>query len=107
LHCHTAHALAQEITRLFRHAEKELKRVATDGGTSAQLNDAELTVRSNIQKATARKLQNLSMAFRTAQKDYLRRLKMQKEGGQDFDFLAVEERAAAKVSAVEYFSSTM
>jgi hypothetical protein len=38
------------------------------------------------------------MAFRTAQKDYLRRLKMQKEGGQDFDFLAVEERAAAKVS---------
>ncbi len=37
----------------------------------------------------ARKLQDLSTAFRHSQKDYLRRLKAQKEGlgGEDFDFL--------------------
>ncbi|KAG5177676.1 soluble NSF attachment protein receptor [Tribonema minus] len=89
--------MTQEITQIFRHAERELKKIMTEGGGGRT--EAEATVRTNLQKATARKLQNLSMAFRSSQKDYLRRLKLQKEGGQDFDFLAVEEKAAAKAAA--------
>ncbi|KAG5191487.1 soluble NSF attachment protein receptor, partial [Tribonema minus] len=87
--------MTQEITQIFRHAERELKAIVGDGGGARTAADA--TVRGNIQRATARKLQALSIAFRSAQKDYLVRLKRQKEGGHEFDFLAVEERAAAKV----------
>ncbi len=78
------------ITKLFRHAENELWKLA--GGkqnrASTDLLSAEEKVRSSVQHAMARKLQNLSTAFRRSQKDYLRRLKAQKEGlGEDFDFL--------------------
>ncbi len=79
------------ITRLFRHAENELRRLA--GGTqqhstSTGLISAEEKVRNNVKHAIARKLQNFSIAFRQSQKEYLRRVKAQKEGvGGDFDFL--------------------
>ncbi|CAM9982235.1 unnamed protein product, partial [Phaeothamnion confervicola] len=59
-----------EVTQLFRHAEKQLKLVMNDGQGPGrpELTAAELTVRNNIQRATARKLQALSAAFRTSQK---------------------------------------
>ncbi len=79
------------ITKLFRHAENELRRLAgwgTQRSTSTGLISADEKVRNNVQHATAHKLQNLSMTFRRSQKDYLRRIKAQKEGlGGDFDFL--------------------
>ncbi|CAM9150205.1 unnamed protein product [Ectocarpus sp. 6 AP-2014] len=81
----------REVTALFRRAERQLKHLM---GESAGLTQAEATVRNNIQRATARKLQSLSGGFRTSQKDYLRRLQAQKKGDGAFDFLAEEERAS-------------
>eukprot|EP00752_Nemacystus_decipiens_P009916 g8848.t1 len=81
----------REVTTLFRRAEKQLKQLMAE---SAGLTQAEATVRNNIQRATARKLQSLSGGFRTSQKDYLRRLQAQKKGDGAFDFLAEEERAS-------------
>jgi syntaxin 16 len=69
-------------------------RVKAEG--SGDLTPAEITIRNNIQRSAARKLQNLSMAFRSSQKDYLRRLRGQKEGGEDFEFLKEEERTSTR-----------
>ncbi|CAM9341859.1 unnamed protein product [Discosporangium mesarthrocarpum] len=67
-------------------------------GYSSGLTRAEITVRNNIQRATARKLQALSSGFRSSQKKYLSMLLSQKKGalqGDDqFGFLADEERAS-------------
>ncbi|CAM9256331.1 unnamed protein product [Ascophyllum nodosum] len=81
----------RELTALFRRAEKQLKQLMAE---TSGLTQAEATVRNNIQRATARKLQSLSAGFRSSQKDYLRRLQAQKKGDGAFDFLAEEERAA-------------
>lgn len=81
----------REVTALFRRAERQLKQLITE---SSGLTQAEATVRNNIQRATARKLQSLSGGFRTSQKDYLRRLHAQKKGNGGFDFLEDEERAS-------------
>ncbi|CAM9412293.1 unnamed protein product [Chrysoparadoxa australica] len=78
-------AATQEITNLFRGAERQLKSAMAGAGS------ADARVRSNIQKATARKIQNLSLAFRSSQKGYLVRLQAQKGGGDDFEFLARPE----------------
>ena len=56
-----------EITEVFHHAEGILKRFAReiDGpGTP----EAERTVKKNMQMSMARKLQGLSMSFRSTQK---------------------------------------
>lgn len=81
----------REVTALFRRAERQLKQLMAE---SSGLTQAEATVRNNIQRATARKLQSLSGGFRTSQKDYLRRLQAQKKGDGAFQFLEEEERAA-------------
>lgn len=65
-----------QVTALFRRAERQLKQLMAE---SSGLTQAEATVRNNIQRATARKLQSLSGGFRTSQKDYLRRLQAQKK----------------------------
>ncbi|CAM9541252.1 unnamed protein product, partial [Hapterophycus canaliculatus] len=83
-----------QVTALFRRAERQLKHLMAE---SSGLTQAEATVRNNIQRATARKLQSLSGGFRTSQKDYLRRLQAQKKGDGAFDFLAEEERASKQV----------
>ncbi len=79
------------ITKLFRQAENELRRLAGEpqrSSTSAGLMSVEEKVRNNVKQATARKLQNLNVVFRNSQKEYLRRVKAQKDGfGGDFDFL--------------------
>lgn len=88
-------ALTGNITQLFRHAEGGLRRVTAAGEAGGGNSDA--TVRANIQRATARKLQSLSMAFRSSQKEYLRLVQQQKKGlTKDFDFLADEEQRAAR-----------
>jgi syntaxin 16 len=77
--------MTQEITDIFRHAESVLKKFSrTD--PSETIPAAELTVRTNIQRSIAKRLQGLSTTFRGTQKEYLNRLKTQKSGdGNVFD----------------------
>jgi len=81
----------QEITELFRHAESLLKRFAKQGD-EGNISEPELKVRKNMQSSIAKKLQGLSFAFRTSQKEYMGRLQNQKSGGggQAFDFLSAD-----------------
>jgi len=77
--------LTQEITRLLKNSENGLKRIATIGNPRAgSLPPQERTVRLNVMRALATELQNLSKAFRLAQKDFLLRLRGQEESGNDF-----------------------
>ena len=55
----------REITELFHHAEGILKRF---GKQSENASASEQTVRNNMQRSLAKKLQGLSMTFRTSQK---------------------------------------
>ena len=83
---------SQNATQLFRACEKTLKRVATFGGDAAD--DSERKVRANVQRSVAVRIQALNTEFRRAQKDYVVRLKSQKEGsaGGGFDFLSSTSR---------------
>ncbi|KAJ8611423.1 hypothetical protein CTAYLR_008999 [Chrysophaeum taylorii] len=78
----------REATRLFRVCESTLKRVASR--EDDDLSDSERTIRANIQRSVAMRIQNLNADFRKTQKEYLQRLKRQKEGTADatFDFLS-------------------
>lgn len=79
-------AKTREITDIFRHAENLLKRFSNTSNQSFTAD--ELTVRGNIQKSMAKKLQGLSMSFRSTQKGYMGSLQDQKAGGTpSLDFL--------------------
>lgn len=56
-----------EVTQIFRHAEALLKKFSKIGDESGA-SQAELKVRANMQKSVAKRLQTLSMAFRSSQK---------------------------------------
>lgn len=93
-------AKTREITETFHHAEGVLKRFAKEI-ESPSTAEAERTVKRNMQMSMARKLQGLSMSFRSTQKQYLTRLQDQKagSGNQGFDFLNTESK---KVAAASY-----
>ncbi|RQM11789.1 hypothetical protein KXD40_002881 [Peronospora effusa] len=75
-----------EITDEFRSAEKGLRRMAqSDRNEEFSATDAK--TRQNVQRALATQLQTLSSDFRKSQKMYLARVKNQKEGPVEFDFL--------------------
>lgn len=57
----------QDITELFRHAENLLKQFGKQGD-EAKISQEERVVRNNMQRSIAKKLQGLSMSFRTSQK---------------------------------------
>eukprot|EP01041_Mallomonas_annulata_P000099 gene99-139_t len=85
--------VTQDITELFRDAEGILKQFG------AQPNDQDIstsdkTVRGNMQRSMAKKLQGLSFNFRSSQKEYLRRLQAQKSGSgsQAFEFLGENKK---------------
>jgi hypothetical protein len=59
--------LTQHITEIFRHAESLLKKFGNQGDES-NISQQELTVRANMQRSIAKKLQGLSTSFRTSQK---------------------------------------
>mmetsp|Transcript_18260 Transcript_18260/g.18329 ORF Transcript_18260/g.18329 Transcript_18260/m.18329 type:complete len:314 (+) Transcript_18260:266-1207(+) len=88
--------VTQEITELFRHAESILKEfsVSSDESISVTISASEGTMRNNMQRSMARKLQGLSGAFRSSQKEYMRRLQAQKTGGgaQAFEFLGENKK---------------
>ena len=56
-----------EITDLFHHSEQILKSFDTQS-KKQDLTAEELTVRNNMQRSIAKKLQGLSMTFRKTQK---------------------------------------
>ncbi len=57
----------REITEVFHHAEGVLKRFGKDSERK-DIEDAERRVRRNMQMSIAKKLQGLSMTFRSTQK---------------------------------------
>ncbi|CAH0479249.1 unnamed protein product [Peronospora belbahrii] len=75
-----------EITNEFRSAEKELRRMA-QRDWNKEFSAADAKTRQNVQRALATQLQKLSSDFRKSQKTYLARVKNQKEGPVEFDFL--------------------
>lgn len=76
--------LTQQITDEFRSAERALQRMGKQGDNSA----ADAKTRQNVQRALATQLQTLSGDFRKSQKEYLARVKNQKQGPVEFDFLS-------------------
>lgn len=68
------------ITGLFRHAEGVLKKFGAPGSSSDKASPAEKAVRSNLQRNIAKRLQVLSVAFRTSQREYLTKVKAQNKG---------------------------
>ncbi|POM64997.1 Syntaxin-like protein, partial [Phytophthora palmivora] len=79
--------VTQEITDEFRSAEKGLRRMA-QSDRNGEFSAADAKTRQNVQRALATQLQTLSGDFRKSQKTYLARVKNQKEGPVEFDFLA-------------------
>ena len=57
-----------QITSLFRHAEGILKKFGAAASSSDKASQADLAVRNNLQRNLAKRLQTLSVAFRTGQK---------------------------------------
>lgn len=95
-------AKTREITEVFHHAENLLKRFGKQTEQATTLTTEERQVRKNMQMSMAKKLQSLSMSFRTSQKQYLDALKSQKGGGTpELDFLnePVKKPSAADVDA--------
>mmetsp|Transcript_9305 Transcript_9305/g.12027 ORF Transcript_9305/g.12027 Transcript_9305/m.12027 type:complete len:231 (-) Transcript_9305:1472-2164(-) len=66
-----------EITSLFRHAEKTLQRVGLAAGQGGK---EDAIVISNVQRSLAKKLQEVSIDFRTKQRKYLKDVQAQKSG---------------------------
>ncbi|RLN89601.1 hypothetical protein BBJ28_00011587, partial [Nothophytophthora sp. Chile5] len=76
--------VTQEITDEFRSAEKGLRRMA-QSERGGNFSAADAKTRQNVQRCT------LSGDFRKSQKTYLARVKNQKEGPVEFDFLSENE----------------
>jgi syntaxin 16 len=65
--------LTKDITRLFRNADNTLQQLSTNE------QDTHGRVQNNVQRAVASDLQKLSIEFRKQQKEYLRKLRAQRE----------------------------
>ncbi|KAK4273413.1 hypothetical protein QN277_021822 [Acacia crassicarpa] len=69
--------LTHEITDLIKRSERRLQRLSATGPSE------DSGVRKNVQRSLATDLQNLSVELRKKQSNYLKRLRQQKEVGQD------------------------
>jgi hypothetical protein len=78
---------------------KKFSKQTADG----ELTGPEISVRNNMQKSMAKKLQGLSTSFRGSQKEYMSRLQAQKSGAAvgTFDYLSNEPK---KTGATDYDS---
>lgn len=65
----TVEILTEHITKMFQQAQIKIQRIGKDG----TLTEQEKPIKKNIQSALATQLQELSVQFRKAQKDYLQR----------------------------------
>jgi syntaxin 16 len=95
-------AKTREITEIFHHAENLLKRFGKQTEAPG-LKAEERTVRKNMQMSMAKKLQGLSMSFRSTQKTYLTQLQAQKSGGgaPSLDFLSETKKPASTSEFVD------
>jgi len=85
-----------DITNLFRHAEKGLKKFGTQGD-EAKISDGEIKVRQNVTRSLAKRMQSLNTTFRNTQKTYMNRVSAQKNGSTgEFAFLQEEEERRAR-----------
>jgi len=89
----------REITECFHHAESVLKKFS-ENSKNPHLSAADKQVRKNMQMSVARKIQGLSMSFRSSQKQYMAKLQSQKQdsGSKGFDFLNEPPKKTAVVS---------
>ncbi|OQR82056.1 syntaxin [Thraustotheca clavata] len=78
-------SITGEITSEFRSAERILK--AKMNGKDG-ISEADAKTRQNVQRALATQLQTLSADFRKSQKEYLDRVKNQRQGPAEFEFLS-------------------
>ncbi|EEY61538.1 syntaxin-like protein [Phytophthora infestans T30-4] len=91
---HEIICLTEEITALFHKADRSLKKITSAFvGGEASPSPADRLVRLNTQRAIAGRLQQISMQFRTRQREYLQRLQLQKFGSEIFDVDAMEKGA--------------
>ncbi|RLN88707.1 hypothetical protein BBJ28_00017177 [Nothophytophthora sp. Chile5] len=87
--------LTEEITALFHTADRALKKITSAFvGGEPSASPADRLVRLNTQRAIASRLQEISMQFRSRQREYLQRLQLQKFGSEIFDVDAMENGAA-------------
>eukprot|EP00635_Sarcinochrysidales_sp_CCMP3193_P014790 CAMPEP_0118901722 /NCGR_PEP_ID=MMETSP1166-20130328/7309_1 /TAXON_ID=1104430 /ORGANISM="Chrysoreinhardia sp, Strain CCMP3193" /LENGTH=316 /DNA_ID=CAMNT_0006840907 /DNA_START=51 /DNA_END=1001 /DNA_ORIENTATION=+ len=93
----------REATKLFRSCEQTLKRITT-ANIEDDASDSERTIRGNIQRSSAQKIQRLNQEFRKSQQEYMARLKRQKEGANDatFDFLSGGAEGSEKADDVGF-----
>lgn len=85
-------SLTEEITALFHKADRSLKKITSAfvGGEPSP-SPADRLVRLNTQRAIAGRLQEISIQFRTRQREYLQRLQLQKFGSEIFDVDEMEK----------------
>ncbi|KAK1941884.1 Syntaxin-42 [Phytophthora citrophthora] len=84
--------ITEEITALFHKADRSLKKItSTFVGGETSPSPADRLVRLNTQRAIASRLQEISIQFRTRQREYLQRLQLQKFGSEIFDVDAMEK----------------
>lgn len=75
--------LTREITRHFGQAGSKLKQIHGAGAGATRDKSADSSVRRNIQRSLAARMQSMSAEFRKAQKSYMARLQSKKSGGVD------------------------
>ncbi|KAF1785939.1 Syntaxin-16 [Phytophthora cactorum] len=91
---HEINCLTEEITAMFHKTDRN-KSIASDR-----------LVRLNTQRAIAARLQQISMQFRTRQREYLQRLQLQKFGGEIFDVDAMEKGAEGSNGSFRFGNKT-
>lgn len=69
--------MTREVTDRFRKAERILQKV---GAATRRAGGEEASIGANVQRSLAKKLQELSVNFRTSQRKYLAEVKSQKQG---------------------------
>lgn len=75
--------LTQEISRLFHQAQNRMTKIASVGN-NGKLPRQERLVRFNVMRALATQIQDLSVKFRSTQKDFILRVEGQKNVGKEF-----------------------
>ncbi|KAG3115404.1 hypothetical protein PI125_g5581 [Phytophthora idaei] len=104
---HEINCLTEEITAMFHKTDRSLKKITSAfvGGETSP-SPADRLVRLNTQRAIAARLQQISMQFRTRQREYLQRLQLQKFGGEIFDVDAMEKGAEGSNGSFRFGNKT-
>eukprot|EP00588_Corethron_pennatum_P011097 CAMPEP_0194272864 /NCGR_PEP_ID=MMETSP0169-20130528/6331_1 /TAXON_ID=218684 /ORGANISM="Corethron pennatum, Strain L29A3" /LENGTH=336 /DNA_ID=CAMNT_0039015643 /DNA_START=40 /DNA_END=1050 /DNA_ORIENTATION=+ len=98
-------ALTERITGQFRSAERGLKGIVAeehtgngaDGTAASAVSDEELTVRRNVQRNLARRIQEMGLEFRKRQRAYMGDVADQKGRGTEAQFgIDIEEAERAR-----------